>query len=193
MKIQRSKFFNFNLAFIILVTFLNQSCKSQNGTHKTCDHFENEWQKIKDTMGKFEIIIPNCDIQKSKQSQIIDNVSSDIHVTSVNLQNQDHLNLAYSISFQKFEFQDAKSVFKAQIDYIKSGTNFDLQYEAVLDTLDIKVRELYFTSSQANLILINKLFLRNETFYKILVIVEKDKSHNKSIKKFIDSFKFFDY
>lgn len=169
------------------------ACRAQNSTLKICDHFDNEWHKINDTIGKYEIIIPNCNIQKTKQSQIIDNVNSDIYVTSVNLQNQDHLNLAYSISYQKFEIQDANSVFKSQIDYAKSGTNFDLQYESVLDTLDVKIRELYYTSAPTKLIMIYKLFIRNDMFYKLIVIVEKDKSHNKSIKKFIDSFKIVDY
>jgi hypothetical protein len=169
------------------------ACKAQNNFSKICDHFDNEWQTINDTMGKFEITIPNCNIQKTKQTQIINNANSDIHVTSVNLQKQEHINIAYSISYQKYEYQDPNSVFETQKNYAMSGTNFELQYESVADTLGAKVRELYFTSTSYNLIMLYKLFLHKDTFYKLIVITEKGKSHNKSIRKFIDSFKLIEH
>ncbi len=155
-----------------------------------------EWQEIKSEEGNFRIEFPNFKIKEEKTTQILDGDEINIYRYSLNTQHEVHENLGYQVDYTFCpEITTEKQVieqFNNQRDFVLSATNSSLEYEYVIDTLGYPGRDLYLSIGGSTTKIYHRILFKDGILYKLTVITDGDHLFNKSISKFIQSFKILD-
>lgn len=152
-----------------------------------------DWKIIKSEKGNFHIEFPDFEVKKGLTTQLLDQEEIIIYHYSINLQNESHINIGYLVDYSFWSNIKTKEQinerFDSQRNYILSATNSTLEYEKIIDTLSYPGRDLYFTIDDSSLKARYRMFFNNGIFYTLTVITEDGKHFNKSITRFLNSFK----
>jgi hypothetical protein len=147
---------------------------------------------IKVPRANFKIVFPVCNVKFIKNKQIIDNKTIEIFCHRANMQNKNHINLAYQIDYVYLPEiktnQQIENLFDSQREYLLSATNSELEFENNIDYQGVYGRYLYFSVDNSNIKTSCKMFYKNGVFYKLVVLTEHGKFLNKKISQFFDSF-----
>lgn len=140
----------------------------------------------------FKIKFPVTNVVESSSIQLIENEEVEIFHYTANMQNKDHVNLAYQLDYVFMPDVKTKKeineLFDEQRDYVLSASNSELEFEKIIEKNEAPGRHLYFTVDESNIKINYKLFFKNGIFYKLSVITEEGNLFNNAISQFFDSF-----
>lgn len=143
----------------------------------------------------FEITFPvnKKHVKKSVDTQIINNEEIETYEYKANMQREGDVNLAYQLSYNHVEDlktdKEIKKMFDDQRDYWLSATNSEIEYEKLIDLNGIPGRDLLVTVDDSDLKVSCKMYYDQGIFYRLVVVTQDGNLFNKSISKFLDSFK----
>lgn len=174
--------------------------KIENGSSGEID-LDELMESMSDQEGSFETRVPDANfkikfpvlnVEESSTMQIIDNEEVEIFHYTANMQDRDHINLAYQLDYVflpdvKFK-EEIDNLFNEQRDYILSAANAELEFEKILEKNDAPGRHLYLTIDESEVKTNYKMYFKNGIFYKLAVVTEDGKLFNKGINEFFDSF-----
>lgn len=143
----------------------------------------------------FEITFPvrKVHVKESRSIQIIDGLKKMTYHYTANMQKKNDVNLAYQVDYNYFDDvktdQDIEELFNGQRDYWISSTNSVLEKEEVIDSNGVLGRDIYLTVDGSDIKVSIKMYYSNGVFYRMSVVTPEGNLFNKSISKFLDSFK----
>jgi hypothetical protein len=146
----------------------------------------------------FEVTFPVREkhVKSSESIQVVDGKEVEIYQYAANMQHANDENLAYQVSYNYMDDikseHDIKQLFDDQRDYWLSATNSQLEVERVIDLNGIPGRSYYFTVDGSNTKTHNNIYYHKGVFYRLVVVTKEGNLFNKSISKFLDSFKITD-
>lgn len=146
----------------------------------------------------FEITFPvrKVHVKKESHMQIIDGDEVEIFSYSANMQDKNDENLAYQLTYNYVgdlkNNRDINKLFDDQNEYWISAGNATLEYENVIDLNGIPGRNLYLTVDNSKVKMSIKVYYYKGLFYRLVVVTPEGNLFNKSISKFLDSFKILD-
>jgi hypothetical protein len=146
----------------------------------------------------FEVTFPvgKKHVKASTSIQVIDGEEVEIYEYAANMQYEKDVNLAYQLSYNYLDDiktdKDIKQLFDDQRDYWLSATNSELEVERIIDLNGIPGRHYYMTVDGSNAKTQNNIYYHNGVFYRLTVVTKEGNLFNKSISKFMDSFKILD-
>ena len=160
------------------------------------DNNSKKWKEVKSEKGNFRIEFPDFEIKEGQTTQLLDGEEIIIYYYSINTQNENHDNLGYRVDYSFSPniktTEQINEEFNMQRDYVLSATNSILEYENVIDTLNYLGRDMYLTIDNSKIKTRYRLFFDKGIFYKLTVRTEDGKHFNKSITRFLNSFKILD-
>jgi len=160
------------------------------------DNLSGKWNEIKSKEGNFRIEFPDFEVEDGQTTQISDGEEFIIYHYAMNTQNEDHDNLGYRVDYTFLpDIKTQEQIdqqFSEQRDYVMSAANAILEYEYVIDTMSYPGREMLFTIDGSKIKTRYRLFFDNGIFYKLMVVTADGKHFNKSLTRFLNSFKTLD-
>jgi hypothetical protein len=187
-----------------LVNLLENISNEGEGTHKLdsvtanklselVGNLSGKWKEVKSKKGNFRIEFPNFEVKEGRTTQLLDGEELIICHYSINTQSEDHANLGYRVDYSFYPNIKTKEQideeFNIQRDYVLSATNATLEYENIIDSLDYPGRELYLTIDGSKIKARYRMYFNNGIMYKLTVLTKDGKHFNKSITRFLNSFK----
>ena len=159
------------------------------------DNFTEKWGKIKSTEGKFSIEFPDYEIENKENVQTFNNNKITVHNLSQNLEDVSHLNVGYALAWnycpEISSEEEISTLFIDQKEHIKSSLNCSLESEFITDSLKFPSRDFLFAIDNSNLKCRYRLYFNDGVLYKLTILTEDGKHSNKSISKFLNSFKIY--
>lgn len=151
------------------------------------------WYLVQSDKGNFSVEFPMYHVDEKKQVIIINNERREIYTIELPLHNNIDSNYAYQISY--FEINNINSdiawfdFYNDQRDYLLHSLNANLIQEVELDTFDYPARQIRCEIQSSDLRVVIRFYYFDGYFYQLGVITHKEFEFNKSVYRFLNSFK----
>jgi hypothetical protein len=157
------------------------------------DKITEKWKKITSEQGNFSVEFPNFNIKEGQTTQILDGEEIIIYHYSIDTQSKNHENLGYRVDYtflpEVKSKEQIEELFDIQRDYLLTAVNGTLIYENIIDTLTHPGRQLSFNIEALKMNMRYRILFNDGIFYKLMVVTKDEKIFNRSITRFLDSFK----